>query len=117
MPVLGERVGFTTRAPNLMETTKLTHMLDAATYGMLHLMDAYNVRAKVGVLLVEPINGDPYVYDSGANTITFFSSVNPARGAGSIRARIEASMYFDRLVEAKELQEQRNSASRSAPRG
>lgn len=49
-----------------------------------------------GLMLVEPINADPYVVKL-PNTLFRFKSVPANSGTSKLRARIEAGLFYNRL--------------------
>lgn len=64
--------------------------------------DCYSVdydEAK-GLMLVEPINADPYVVQL-PRTLFRFKSLPTNSGTAKLRARIEAGLFYNRLKEQK----------------
>lgn len=65
--------------------------------------DAYNVEYDEahGLMLVEPINADPYVVKL-PNTLFRFKSLPANSGTAKLRARIEAGLFYERLKNASQ---------------
>lgn len=55
----------------------------------------YSIQAKEGVLLVEPINGSPFVF-CDPNTVFVFDP-EPGSGTDKLRQRSLAKIFFDQL--------------------
>ncbi len=78
-------------------------------------LDCHEVRLAPGVaLLVEPINGAPYVFVLPDSLTTFDSK--PGSGTDRLRARIEASLYFERILDEHAPDDLADAEACSAPR-
>lgn len=62
----------------------------------------YSIRTKAGSMLVDRVNGDPYVVDFNEQKITVFASV-PGSGTDKHRQRVKALMFFEDLAEQLDL--------------
>ena len=75
---------------------ELRSMLAGAIAGTLSAgPDVMGISAKPGALLVEPLNGVPWVFVEPATMLTF--SYVPSSGTDKLRARIAAKCCFDAL--------------------
>ncbi len=66
-------------------------------------------------MLVEPINADPFVFVLPGQVVTFVSE--SGSGTDRLRKRIDASLFFERVVEQRDVQEARSLAWRRLSEG
>lgn len=85
-----------------VSTTKaleLQALLNVVQAGRLKAGPAHHkVEARGALLLVDPVNGDPFVF-AAPSTVHVFRS-KPGSGTDHLRQRIEASLCFQRLSTA-----------------
>lgn len=91
-----------TRMASPVELLKAQRLRDVLRNGG-SVIDAHDTKESAGVILVEPMNGSPYVIDMSASeeaaTIYEFEVTPANSGTAHLRQRIEASLHYQRLVE------------------
>ena len=63
-----------------------------------HAIEYISGACQRSALLVDPINGDPFVFQL-PNLITTFTHDNKSSGSDHLRARISAELFFEHIVE------------------
>lgn len=75
-------------------------------------LDCHEVRLAPGTaLLVDPINGAPYVFVSPSSVHTFTGA--PGSGTDHLRARIAATQFFETVIEQQQVQSARRGSAQS----
>jgi len=84
----------TVSAPRALE---LQAVLSAVQVGKVKLSESMlALKAKGNIMLVDPLNGDPFVFVA-PDTVHVFQS-KPGSGTDHIRQRINADLHFQRLT-------------------
>jgi hypothetical protein len=106
-----------TRVASAVELVKAQRLRDLLRNGG-RVIDAHDAKESAGVILIEPVNGSPYVIDMStsedAATIYEFEATPANSGTAHLRQRIEADLHYQRLVEVANLREplERNALPR-----
>ena len=88
-----------TRAVSSFKALELQAVLAAVKSGRLKVGPAhYKIEADGDVMLVDPVNGDPYVFVA-PNTVHIFQ-FKPGSGTDHLRRRIDAEQWFQKLSQA-----------------
>ncbi|MDF8359445.1 hypothetical protein [Achromobacter anxifer] len=91
-----------TRMASSVELVKAQRLRDLLRHGG-SVIDAHDAKECAGVILIEPVNGSPYVIDMSTGedsaTIYEFEGTPANSGTAHLRQRIEADLHYQRLVE------------------
>ncbi|MGY6273094.1 hypothetical protein ACXIUT_25755 [Achromobacter denitrificans] len=112
-----------TRMATPIERVKAQRLRDLLRSGG-SVIDAHCAKECAGVILIEPMNGSPYVVDMSASddavTVYEFEATPANSGTAHLRQRIDADLHYQSLVAEANRRvqaEQTDRAPLSRPRG
>ena len=92
-----------TRTVSPTKALELKATLNVAKAGRLKGSPAHHkIAAQGNTMLVDPVNGDPFVF-TAPNTVYVFES-KPGSGTDHLRQRINAELWFQKLSLASDAQ-------------
>ena len=60
-------------------------------------LSSFEINKEKQIVLINPTNSSPYVYDHNTRTVTKFEAIDPKSGSDHLRARMLAQIEFNKL--------------------